>query len=134
MSENTVNLSPDESSSQLRELLKRCDPKVIEAAIEFQKTGSSENIFFIVRGIIERFLEPELRPKLHEEGSETTDLIEELGVDSLDMVEIVSTIEETFKLSIPNEDLLAMKTLKDIDDYIKSRFTADSPVLAASNG
>lgn len=133
MSDDKEKLFPAESSSQLRELLKRCDPKVIEAAVQFQKTGSSENIFFIVQGILERFLEPELRPKLHEPGSETIDLIEELGVDSLDMVEVVSTIEETFKLSIPNEDLLAMKTLKDINDYIKSRFTADSLVTATSN-
>ena len=45
-------------------------------------------------------------------------LIDDLGVDSLDTVELVMELEERFEIEIPDEDAELMKTVKDIVDYI----------------
>lgn len=48
-------------------------------------------------------------------------LIEDLGADSLDMVEMLMTLEEEFGISIPDEDAMNLKTVGDIVSYIESR-------------
>ena len=50
--------------------------------------------------------------------SEDTDIVEELGADSLDIVEITMDLEQTFGLSVPDEKIADFKTPKDILNYI----------------
>lgn len=38
---------------------------------------------------------------------------EELDMDSLDSVELISELEDHFKVSIPNQELLKIKTVKE---------------------
>ncbi len=47
-------------------------------------------------------------------------LIEDLGADSLDMVEMLMLVEEEFGLSIPDEDAMNLKTVGDIINYIEA--------------
>ncbi|MEE0966727.1 MAG: acyl carrier protein [Bacilli bacterium] len=42
-----------------------------------------------------------------------------LGADSLDMVEIVSRIEDEFSIEIPDEEFYSWKTVKDIMNYLE---------------
>lgn len=44
--------------------------------------------------------------------------IEDLGADSLDIVELVMTIEEEFDIEIPEDDAEQIKTVKNAIDYI----------------
>ncbi|WP_280525482.1 acyl carrier protein [Campylobacter canadensis] len=44
---------------------------------------------------------------------------EDLGADSLDVVELILGIEEEFQISIPDEDAQKISTVQDIVDYIK---------------
>lgn len=45
-------------------------------------------------------------------------LMDDLGADSLDAVELNMAIEEAFDISIPDEAIANFKTVKDIVDYI----------------
>jgi len=45
-------------------------------------------------------------------------LVEDLGADSLDVVELVMSFEDEFGISLPDEDVAKLKTIKDIIDYI----------------
>ncbi|MCI5797486.1 MAG: acyl carrier protein [Firmicutes bacterium] len=47
-------------------------------------------------------------------------LIEDLGADSLDMVEMLMLVEEEFGISIPDEDAMNLKTVDDIIKYIEA--------------
>ena len=47
--------------------------------------------------------------------------IEDLGADSLDIVELVMAFEEAFDLDIPDEDAEKIATVKDAIDYIESK-------------
>ena len=49
--------------------------------------------------------------------------IDDLGADSLDIVELVMTMEEEFDLDIPDEDAEKMKTVGDVVKYITSKST-----------
>ena len=46
-------------------------------------------------------------------------LIEDLGADSLDIVELIMAFEDEFNISLPDEDVAKMKTIGNIIDYIK---------------
>ena len=45
--------------------------------------------------------------------------IEDLKADSLDVVEIVMTIEEKFELSIPDESAEKLQNIQDLINYIE---------------
>lgn len=47
--------------------------------------------------------------------------IDDLGADSLDIVELVMAMEEEFELEIPDEEAEKLKTVKDVQDYIISK-------------
>ena len=47
-------------------------------------------------------------------------IIDDLKADSLDVVEIVMTIEEKFEISIPDEEAEKMKTIQDLIDFVKN--------------
>ena len=51
---------------------------------------------------------------------ETTNIAEELGADSLDLVEILMSLEDEFGVSIPDEAIPEIKTIKEIVDFIES--------------
>lgn len=46
---------------------------------------------------------------------------EDLGVDSLDLFQILISLEEEFGVEIPNEDAENIKTIQDVVEYIKER-------------
>lgn len=48
-----------------------------------------------------------------------SDLREDLGADSLDIVEIIMQMEEEFDLQIPDEDADKIKTVKNVTDYLE---------------
>lgn len=47
---------------------------------------------------------------------ETT--LEDLGADSLDMVEVIMALEDEFDIQIRDEDLESLKCVADLVDYI----------------
>jgi acyl carrier protein len=50
--------------------------------------------------------------------------VEDLGADSLDIVELVMAIEEEFDIEIPDEDAEKMQTIRDAMAYLKERVEA----------
>ncbi|HJJ12141.1 MAG: acyl carrier protein [Clostridia bacterium] len=45
--------------------------------------------------------------------------IDDLGADSLDIVELIMALEEEFDMEIPDEDAEKIVTVSDVVDYIK---------------
>ena len=45
----------------------------------------------------------------------------DLGLNSLDVIGIVTDFETEFGISIPDEDLLNLVTVKDIEEYLKKK-------------
>ncbi|MDO8954924.1 MAG: acyl carrier protein [Gammaproteobacteria bacterium] len=55
-----------------------------------------------------------------EDVTPNASLVEDLGADSLDTVELVMALEEEFETEIPDEDAEKIGTVQQITDYIKS--------------
>ena len=54
----------------------------------------------------------EVKPESH--------IIDDLNADSLAVVEILMAIEEQFGIKVPDEEVPALKTVKDITDYVET--------------
>jgi acyl carrier protein len=53
-----------------------------------------------------------------EQVSRSTNFIEDIGADSLDIVELVMELEEEFEITIPDEQAEKIKTVGEAIDYI----------------
>ncbi len=51
--------------------------------------------------------------------------IEDLGADSLDIVELVMTMEEEFDMDIPDEEAEKLKTVGDVISYVAAKQSAN---------
>ena len=56
--------------------------------------------------------------------TEASSFKDDLGADSLDVVDLVMSIEEEFDLEFPDEEVENIKTVGDIVKYIESKVEA----------
>ena len=56
-----------------------------------------------------------------EEVTPEASFIEDLGADSLDIVELVMAMEEEFDIEIPDEDAEKIQTIGDAITYVRER-------------
>lgn len=54
------------------------------------------------------------------EVTPTASFVDDLGADSLDTVELVMALEESFEITIPDEDAEKIQTVKQAIEYIQS--------------
>ncbi|MDK9708789.1 MAG: acyl carrier protein [Desulforhopalus sp.] len=47
--------------------------------------------------------------------------VDDLGADSLDLVELIMAMEEGFDIEIPDEDAESITTVQDAIDYVKKK-------------
>ena len=47
--------------------------------------------------------------------------IDDLGADSLDLVELIMEMEENFGIQIADEELEKIRTVKDVIDFLKNK-------------
>lgn len=122
-SQNQPSALPEISSAdeaQLRDALKRCSPATVEAALRYRQTKDAALLSVIVLGIIERFLEPAAVARLREADDDVR-MVEDLGLDSLTLIEAIMKIEEVLDISIKNEDLRNLRTIGDVRGFIEHR-------------
>jgi acyl carrier protein len=56
-----------------------------------------------------------------EEVRPEASFIDDLGADSLDIVELVMAMEEEFDIEIPDEDAEKIQTIADATNYLKAQ-------------
>jgi acyl carrier protein len=118
--------SPAALEEDLKELLKRCPAGTYEAALQFRKNKDAVQIETIVMGIIDRHLEPDQREILAK-SDDTLRMYEDLGMDSLTMLEVVMLVEQTLQVSIDNEELRDLRTVGDVKAYLNAKAMGVEP-------
>ena len=78
--------------------------------------ASAEEIAERIKGIIVEQLGVGL-----EEVTPEASFIEDLGADSLDIVELIMALEEEYDMEIPDEDAEKIQTVGDVINYIQSK-------------
>ena len=63
-----------------------------------------------------------------DEVTENASFTDDLGADSLDLVELVMRLEEEFEVEIPDEDAEKIRTVKDALTYIEEKSKANEEI------
>jgi acyl carrier protein len=84
-----------------------------------------------IKGIIHHVAEVIIGElKLEDVTAETfnpdMDLVDELGIDSMDLATIALVLQDEYKIVIDEDDYPKLKTIRLIADYIKEKLTAKS--------
>jgi acyl carrier protein len=66
-----------------------------------------------VRGIVAEQLGVDLA-----EVQPGASILDDLGADSLDVVEMVMSLEESFDIEVPDEDVEGLRTVADVERYV----------------
>ena len=53
--------------------------------------------------------------------SPDTSLMEDLGADSLEIVDMLMALEENFGITVSDEEALTLKTVKDVAEFIERK-------------
>jgi len=125
----TTPLNPDQEA-RLRESFKRCSPETVDAILRFRNLHDLGAVIVVVNGVIERYLKLEPGETLATKP-DSTKLGEDLGIDSLTMLEIVMAIEEALDFRIEDSEARAIRTLGDVRQYVDDRVN-NRPVSLAT--
>lgn len=71
-------------------------------------------VFEKVREVLASLLEVS-----EDEISMDTNIVEDLGADSLDVVELITTLEEQYKIVITDEAIREMYTVREVVEFIE---------------
>lgn len=105
--------------------LKRCSEETVAAALRFQSSRDAGDLAVIIRGVLERDL-PETHTAALDTATDTTRLIEDLGMDSFGMMEVVMTAEEVFGITVANQELRDVTTLGSLKSFLLAKVTESS--------
>jgi len=119
MTMEAAPLSLDQEN-RLRESFKRCSPATVDAILRFRNQRDVEAVIVVVNGVIERYLKLAPGETLADKPN-CTKLGEDLGIDSLTMLEIVMAIEEALDFRIEDSEARAIRTLGEVRQYVDDR-------------
>lgn len=68
---------------------------------------------------VKEILSKQLRIDVDSIASDT-DIVDELGADSLDVVEMLMTIEEEYGIVVPDDAITTFKTVGDVARYLEN--------------
>ena len=108
----------DNDRENFQQTLKRCPEGTLEALILFRESGNLEALNAFLIGCIKRHTEDEYH-NLLDEGRKDISFIDDLGIDSMTMMEIVMMVEECLEIQIDNQDLMKVRTLGDLNTFIQ---------------
>jgi acyl carrier protein len=77
---------------------------------------SENETFEQLKGLIVELLEVD-ESKVIPEAS----FADDFNADSLDFIELITAVEDTFKIEIPDEDAENLQTVQDAIDYIETK-------------
>jgi acyl carrier protein len=102
-------------------------PAPAQAAFaRFQAEGDPAMLDPVMLGVLEHFAPGPPNPPLSDLPGGTR-LIEDLGYDSLTMVEVVFFTEELFGISVTNAEVLQVHTLDDLRGFIRRKLAGRVP-------
>jgi acyl carrier protein len=117
-----------EAEKNIQESLVGFPPQVADAYLTFAKSGDLGSLDLVVMGVLYFYLakKPE---KTLEELPGSTRLADDLGVDSLTMMDTVFMVETLFNVKIDDNDLPKVATLDDLRAHLRRLVRGDTPPI-----
>jgi 3-hydroxyacyl-[acyl-carrier-protein] dehydratase len=117
-------------TEEISKALKRCSDETVAAALRLQEGIDDADLDVVIRGVLARDLQEERLPALPE-ASDDSRLIEDVGMDSFGMIEVVMTAEEVFAITISNEEMKGIKTFGELKSFLRAKLADRSPAAPA---
>ncbi len=101
-------------------LLNRCSAKAREAASRYRENQEPKEVKTIVSEVISHYVAEEQLPSMKRRAAQVR-LREDLGLDSLSLIEICMTLEETFGITLTESELRDLHTVGDVNRFTTRR-------------
>jgi acyl carrier protein len=106
--------------TEIVQAMRRCNPAALDAALRFQGSRSPADVGPVIHGLIAREM-PEKTTIDLATAPGTSRLIEDFGLDSLGLMDIVMAAEEVFGISIENHELRSIATLEELNRFVAAK-------------
>jgi acyl carrier protein len=111
------------SSSSVPAVLSRYPAEAQAAYLRFVADGNAADLGLLVRAALREFM-PRRIDRETAPLSESAKLIDDLGLDSLGVAEMIFFFEDLFNVSIPSNEILGLQTVADLESYVRSKLDA----------
>ena len=122
-------ITVQETQQRIRETLVGFPPRVIAAYQTFSEKGDARDLDAVVLGVLYFYLAKKPAQPL-EELPGSTRLMEDLGGDSLTMMDTVFMMETLFGVRIDDHELIHLATLDDLRLYLRPLVQGTTPPIA----
>ena len=112
--------------AEIKQELRRCSPETLAAALRFREHGDVTAVSQVIYGLIELYSPATAKLPLKDATDETR-LVEDLGLDSLSLLEMVFAIEGVLKIKIDNEEIKEVLTIGKLNQFLRDRLANDAP-------
>lgn len=113
----------EDRQQQIAKSLKHCSEATVAAALRFDETRDLDELPAIILGVLDR---DAANPKPEGITAATDDsrLIEDIGMDSFGMIEVVMTAEEVLGITVATQEMNGIRTLGDLKTFLRSKLAA----------
>ncbi len=113
----------EERHQELVKSLKRCSDETVAAALRFEESHNLGELPTIILGVLERDA-ANPGPEGIAAATDESRLIEDIGMDSFGMFEVVMTAEEVLGLNVENDEMNDIRTLGQLKAFLHIKLTA----------
>ena len=111
-----------EAQKNVRESLDGFPPRITAAYLAFAETGDPASLDLVAMGVLQFYLAKKPGKPLDELPGSTR-LVDDLGCDSLTMMDTVFMVETLFNIKIEDDELPKIATLDDLRAQLRRRVT-----------
>jgi acyl carrier protein len=113
----------EERKLEIAKSLKRCSDETLEAALRFEESRDLAELPVIMLGVLAR---DAANPKPEGMAAATDDcrLMEDIGLDSFGMIEVVMTAEEVLGITVANQEMNDIRTLGQLKAFLRTKLAA----------
>ena len=122
-------IDPAEAQKRIRETLDGFPPRITAAYVAFAESGEQANLDVVVLGVLQFYLAKKPKESLDTLPGSTR-LVDDLGCDSLTMMDTVFMVESLFDIKVDDNELARLATLDDLRDHLR-KLVKDSAAPAA---
>ena len=107
------------ASARAKDQLTGFPPDLIEGYLSYSRTGEYTHLDTLILGMLEFYLS--IPPSQHlSQMPGSTRLIQDLGCDSLAMVETLFMVESLFDIRLTDDEMSRILTLDDLRQHLRS--------------
>jgi len=121
--------SPAEAQKRANESLVGFPSRIIESYLAYAKSGDVASLDVVVLGVLQFYLAKKPKESLDALPG-TTRLIEDLGCDSLTMMDTIFMVESLLDIKIDDTELARMTTLDELRGYVRRQVKNGAPSAA----